>query len=287
MLVDAAVILALRGRFDGEPLDAGAVDEEFDVVGTGDAFDMFVAVAGEADLDFVFGVDGEGVTERLAAARAEGKAFELVFLGEVGGQVEGFAIWGAGWDADGKAADFACGAQIAFEEGRREIADGDVIEAAAGFIGGEEIRDVNFEGEEVADGVLVFGAVKPAEGVSAAGVGLLAVKSGFNGLDRSEVGVFGGAWNSYGRHGSAAEAAEYFFPAFGVFGGSGGVEAEIAVGRCAVVAAEAVFADEGLLGRLCGEAECGQRREAIQGPERETAHAMNYTGWREGFALLR
>ena len=38
-----------------------------DIVDAGDAFHMFVAVAGEANLHFVFGVNGEGVAERLAA----------------------------------------------------------------------------------------------------------------------------------------------------------------------------------------------------------------------------
>jgi hypothetical protein len=83
--------------------------------------------------------------------------------------------------------------------------------------------------------------------------------------------------DSDGRHGSATEAAEDFFPAFGVLGGGGGFEIEVPVAGGAVVAAEAVFIDELLLGRLRREAGYGQRREAIQGPEREAAHDLNYT----------
>ena len=66
MFVDTAVILP-GGRLDVEAFNAGAVDEEFDVVRAGDAFDVFVAVTREADLHFVFGIHGEGVAERFAA----------------------------------------------------------------------------------------------------------------------------------------------------------------------------------------------------------------------------
>ena len=68
--IDAAMILAGRGRLNGEAFDARAVDEEFDIVGAGDAFDVLIAIAGEADLDFVFGVDGESVAERFTATGA-------------------------------------------------------------------------------------------------------------------------------------------------------------------------------------------------------------------------
>ena len=119
----------------------------------GDAFDVFVAIAGEADLHFVLGVDGEGVAERFAAAGAEGKAVEVLLLGEIGREIEGFAAGSAGGNADGEAADFAGGGEVAFEQRGREVADGDVVEAVAGFVGGKQGGDVDIDGEEVADGV--------------------------------------------------------------------------------------------------------------------------------------
>ena len=129
---------------------------------------MFVAVAREADLHLVFGVDREGVAQRLAAAGAEGQALEVLFLGEIGREVDGLAAGRPGGDADGQPADFPGGGEVAFEQRGREVADGDVVEAVAGLVGGEQVGDVDVEGEEVADGVLVFGAIEAAEGVGAA-----------------------------------------------------------------------------------------------------------------------
>jgi len=124
---------------------------------------------------------------------------------------------------------------------------------------------------------LVLGPIEAAEGVGPAGVGLQAVQRRFDGLDGGDVGGFFGTGNADGRHGTAAEATEHFFPAIRMFGGSASFEIEVPITRRAAVAAEAVFVDELSLGRLCVEAEGGQRHQAVQGPEREAAHTMNYT----------
>lgn len=276
MFVDEVVILTGGGRFDGEGFDGGAIDQEGYFVGAGDAFDVFVAIAGEADLELVFGVDGEGVSDDFAAAGAEGETVEGILLGEVGREIEGFAAGGAGGGADGEAGDFAGGGEVAFEQCRGEIANGDVVETVAGFVGGEEVGDVDVDGEEVADGVLVFGAVEAAEGVGATGVRGEAVEGFFEGSDGGQVGGFGRVGDTEGRHGAAAEAAEHFFPAFGVLGGGGIFEVEIATAGGSAVAAEAVFVDESLLGRW-GLRGGGEGRQAIQGLERKTAHDTHYT----------
>ena len=92
------MILAGRRRLDGEQLDALAVEHQFDFVRLGEAFDVLVAVAREADLDFVLGVEREGVAERAAAARAEGQLVEVLLLREVGRKAEGVAAGSAGRD---------------------------------------------------------------------------------------------------------------------------------------------------------------------------------------------
>lgn len=242
----------------------------------GDAFYVFVAIAGEADLELVLGVDGEGVSDNFAASGAEGEAVEGVLLGEVWGEVEGFAAGGAGGGSDGEAGDFAGGGEVAFKQCGGQVADGDVVEAVAGFVGGEEVGYVDVDGEEVADGVLVFGAIEAAEGVGAAGVCWQAVEGFFEGGDGGQIGGFGRVGDTEGGHGAAAEAAEHLFPAFGVLGGGGIFEGEIAVARGAAVAAEAVFADESLLGRL-GLRGGAEGCQAIQGLERKTAHDTHYT----------
>src|SRR5206468_3675912 len=80
---------------DGEGLEWGAVEEDLEVGGFVEAFDVFVAVAGEADGEFVVAVAGEGVVDQRAAAGAEGEAFDVLFLGEVGLEAESVAAGSA------------------------------------------------------------------------------------------------------------------------------------------------------------------------------------------------
>lgn len=111
-----------------------------------------------------------------------GEAFDLLFLGDVGADAEGVAAGGALGAADGEAADFLRGGDVAVKERRGEVADGDVVEAVARFVGGKQRGGVDVDGEEVADGVLVFGAREAADGIRAPGLRVLgggAVEGGF------------------------------------------------------------------------------------------------------------
>ena len=57
------------------------------------AFDLLIAVAGQADLDFVFAVLGEGVGNQGTASRSKREAFDMLVLGEVGVDADRVAAW--------------------------------------------------------------------------------------------------------------------------------------------------------------------------------------------------
>jgi hypothetical protein len=57
----------------------------------GEALDVLIAVASEAEVNLVVGVEGEGVAEGDAAASADGQVVEMRFLGQVRRKLEGIA----------------------------------------------------------------------------------------------------------------------------------------------------------------------------------------------------
>ena len=216
-----AVIVGAGGRFHGEDFHALAVDAEFHLMRAGEAFHVFVAVAREAQLDVVFRVLREVEAGDGAAAGAEGKFVEMLFLRKVGGEDDGFAAGRAHGAADREAADFLRGGEITFEQSGREFADGDVIETVAGIVGREQRGDVDVEAEQIANRVLIFGAVQAAEGVGAAGIGLRGggvVERRFERGDGVVVSGLVGAGKPGGRHGAGAQPADDLFPGGSVFG---------------------------------------------------------------------
>ena len=74
-------------------------------------------------------------------------------------------------DAHGQAADLARGRQVLLEQRRRDAQHaGDVVEPVALIVGGQQIGDVDFEVEQVANRVAVFGPVQPMDRLDA-GIG--------------------------------------------------------------------------------------------------------------------
>lgn len=59
------------------------------------------------------------------------------------------------------------GGEVAVEEGRREIADVYVVESVSTFVVREKRLGINVECEEIANGVLIFGAVESTQGFRA------------------------------------------------------------------------------------------------------------------------
>ena len=103
-----------------------------------------------------------------AAARAERQAVEAVVLRQRRPSiVTGIDVGGIVAIADRQAADLLRRRQIALEQRRRDLQHvGDVVEAVARIVGRQQRRDVDVgdvERQQVAHGVLVFGAVQPVE----------------------------------------------------------------------------------------------------------------------------
>ena len=72
---------------------------------------------------------------------------------------------------NGDSCDFLGGGEVLFHQDGREREDvADVVEAVAGVVGGEIGGGLEVDGEEIADGVVVFEAIEAAGG-DAAGVG--------------------------------------------------------------------------------------------------------------------
>ena len=118
-------------RFDGEQLQAIAIQRDLQLVRFAEPFDVFVAVSRQANLDLVRAVERERVADERAAARAERQAVDVVLLGQVRRQHDDVA--GRRWRgaADRQPADFLRRRQVSLQQRRRQFADAHVVEAMA------------------------------------------------------------------------------------------------------------------------------------------------------------
>ena len=328
---DADAVLAGReaeARFVGggvvgiggndEVLDEGVVEEDGDAGGAGvfalEVDGFLAALADEGAADFggegveahevvTGGEDGEFVgnvvflegeeLDPAVAAVAEGVEADL---GEAGGNTLRAARDGVG--DNGLVEDFVGGGEVFLEKRGREGEDvADVVEAVAGVVGREVGGGFEIEADEVADGVVIFGAVEAAEGDSA-GIGAGGVE--FEELTFDErgdglaLGVGGKRGGVFGRHLVACDDAEDGFPGFagGVDVGSGAVAVEGDAGFVDTVgvAVVAVFFEERGYGVLEGggrrDGEKGRRGlggEEGEGEQREEGGAGE-RGWAHGVA---
>ena len=159
--VHAAVGVVVQ---QGHPL---AVDRDVDVLDAG------VGPRGERQLEDVLGVGGEDVVGDEAAPGAVGGALDVVprMLRHVLGVGVGVVDGPAAGLADGEPADGARRVQIRLEQRRRQrLRIGDVVEVGAHRVERQPVAGVDVEGQQVADGPGVLGAVEALEG-PAAGVG--------------------------------------------------------------------------------------------------------------------
>ena len=147
-----------RRRLHREHLDALAIEEQLEIRGVVQPFDVLVAIARQADLELVLAVHRERVLDERAAARADGQPFDVLFLREVGRRPDRVAVGRHARPSDGHAADLLGRRDVAIEQCRREIADRHVVEAVARFVGRQQRRDVDVERQQIADRVLVLRA---------------------------------------------------------------------------------------------------------------------------------
>ena len=94
----------------------------------------------------------------------------MLFLRQVRLQPNGGAARRETRAADRELADFLSRGDITFEQRRRQIADGDVVESVAGRIARQQRCCVEVQREQVANGVLIFSAIQPAERIGPAGI---------------------------------------------------------------------------------------------------------------------
>src|SRR5262249_9703210 len=153
--------LVLR-RGDLERLDFLVADQDGDLdrllvgeVGVG--LEAERKLAGQGDV--VRGVQD-------VAARVDGAELDVPVLGglEVAG-ADPALRYGRQLGGDGPLHDALGGGEVLLHEQRRQRQHvGDVVEAVADVVGGEVLGGVEIYADEVADGVVVFGAVEPANG---------------------------------------------------------------------------------------------------------------------------
>src|SRR5262249_29264211 len=126
-----------------------------------------------------------------------------------------------GRKADGEARDLASNRHVALEGsggGGEDVAEGGET-AVRRFVAGQEGCDVEVQGEEITDGVLVFGAIQTVNGADLAGVRRGAPGTIDLAFERDSYGAIGcsvgpgeaGRW-----HGSGAELSDDAFESRGV-----------------------------------------------------------------------
>ena len=98
-----------------------------------------------------------------AAASADGQAFEVLLLREIGRDSDGVAAGRTAGPPDRYATDFLRGRDVTVQQRRGEIADCHVVEPVARFVSWKEGSNIDVEREEIPNGVLVFGSSQPAD----------------------------------------------------------------------------------------------------------------------------
>ncbi|MGH9309957.1 MAG: hypothetical protein ACRD1U_11320, partial [Vicinamibacterales bacterium] len=117
MLDDRRVYDVALGRHHREDLNPFPIQEQLDLVRLAQPFDKLVAIPGQTNLEFVLAVHRERVGEDCAAARADRKAVQVTFLGQVGRDPDGVAARGSSRTTHGEAADLLGCRDIAIEQG--------------------------------------------------------------------------------------------------------------------------------------------------------------------------
>ena len=152
---------------------------------------------------------------------------------------------------------------------------------------GSSAADVDVERQQVADGVLVLGAVQPAEGVGPAGIGVRRGGAVERGLERRDDGLVRRLVRprlADGRHLPRAQLPDDLLPGDGVRGDVARhdrLERQVGFLRPVVVAVQAVLLDQvagrrnggagarhGCAGRVCSQPQATGRHEAGQSDHR-------------------
>ena len=164
---------ALRFSADAEPLDEFPVEADVERLRPAHAFDVVLILPLQADLDEVFAGNGKVVMDRRAAARSERQILALpIVLHHEERDLESLEARTRGRESDSEARHLARDGEIAFEvRGGNRQRVGEVVEAAVGgFIAGQKRFGVEVDREQIADRVVVFGAIEPMHGGDPPGI---------------------------------------------------------------------------------------------------------------------
>ena len=162
-----------RPAADGGEADALAVDAHLDRV-------LLARGLGELDGHDVLAIGRQMTPDDRTAPRAQRQAVQVAVLNQVAVELVAVDDRRHRRVADREPADLARGGQVPLQRRRRDEQQlGEVVEAARDVVGRQQRRDVELlrkmvERQQVADGVLVFGAAETVERRAAARVRRLA-----------------------------------------------------------------------------------------------------------------
>ena len=164
---------ALGSAADREPLQQLAVEPDVELLRPAHAHDVVLILPAETDFDEVLAVDRKVVANGDAAARSERQIFALpIVLHDVQRNLEGLERRNRGRKTRREPRDLTRHRQVAFQMRRRNREHvGEVVEAAVrGFVARQERLHIEVEREQVADRVVVFGAIETMDRVDPAGI---------------------------------------------------------------------------------------------------------------------
>ena len=115
-------------------------------------------------LERIFGVERKSVLKENAAACTERQSFRLGRLREVARHAPGFRGRRGRGIAHGEAADLGRRGDVAFQQrGRNTQGGGDVVEAFARIIRGQQRGYIDVDAKQIANRIAVFGAIQAVQ----------------------------------------------------------------------------------------------------------------------------
>src|SRR3954468_16074490 len=91
MRINLFVVLVSLSRLDRESLYFLSIDQHFQFMWLVQALNLFVSIACQANLDFIFSVSWKRVTQQSAAARPQRQTLDLLFLRNIRPNAESIA----------------------------------------------------------------------------------------------------------------------------------------------------------------------------------------------------
>src|SRR6266568_5387765 len=163
------LIVAVGGFLDRNRPNRHPVEQQLHLVGlrVPQTVDVPRIAAREVNLDVVLSVLREIVTNRNPTTRADRESRYMLFLRDVGRDVNDVALQRGLRAADRQPADLLRSRDVSVQQSRGQIAYRDVVEAVTAFIGGQERCGVDVEEKQVSDSVLILGTIETPQRVRA------------------------------------------------------------------------------------------------------------------------